>query len=71
MSERLKHASLLRDYARNCLAYEDGGSGLEDSFDAGAEALEWAEFLTRWVDYNHGKGESDRAWEEFQKGQTT
>jgi hypothetical protein len=26
----------------------------------------WVEFLVYWVDYNHGKGESDRAWEEFQ-----
>jgi hypothetical protein len=32
-----------------------------------AERLAWADFLTTWVDYNHGKGESTRAWEEFQE----
>jgi hypothetical protein len=25
----------------------------------------WTTFLAEWVDYNHGRGESDRAWEEF------
>jgi hypothetical protein len=25
----------------------------------------WATFLSEWLDYNHGKGESDRAWDEF------
>jgi hypothetical protein len=25
----------------------------------------WAEFLEKWVDYHHGSGESDRAFEEF------
>lgn len=25
----------------------------------------WLEFLVNWLDYNHGKGESDRAWDEF------
>lgn len=25
----------------------------------------WAAFLAEWLDYHHGSGESDRAWEEF------
>jgi hypothetical protein len=29
----------------------------------------WAEFLENWVDYHHGDGNSDRAWEEFQSGE--
>lgn len=29
------------------------------------QAQEWPKFLAKWLDYNHGKGESDRAWEEF------
>lgn len=29
------------------------------------QAQRWATFLADWVDYNHGKGEADRAWEEF------
>jgi hypothetical protein len=26
----------------------------------------WADFLVEWVDYNLGKGHTDRAWQEFQ-----
>lgn len=32
---------------------------------------DWPTFLADWVDYNHGKGESDRAWDEFQKQATS
>lgn len=27
---------------------------------------EWAEFLAAFVDYNHGSGISDRAWDSYQ-----
>lgn len=40
----------------------------EDYDDAERRAQEsdaWSKFLCDWVDFNHGKGESDRAWEEF------
>lgn len=44
----------------------------EDYIDAERRAQEsesWAEFLARWVDFNHGSGESDRAWDEFKNGE--
>lgn len=34
-----------------------------------AEAIdhkEWADFLAAWVDYNHGSGTSDQAWDAYQ-----
>lgn len=30
-----------------------------------AERDAWATFFCKWVDYHHGSGESDRAWEAF------
>jgi hypothetical protein len=46
----LKHASILEDYARNCKAYEDGGPGIEESLDAGADALRAAAATCEWTD---------------------
>lgn len=31
------------------------------------DEAEWSKFLVEWVDYNLGKGHTDRAWNEFQE----
>lgn len=48
-------AEKLRDYARHCPAYEDGGPGIEEALHAGADALErssksciWTEDCSDW-----------------------
>ncbi len=48
--------------AHNGLSAEEACVAVRDRFrmrDA------WATFLSTWLDYHHGSGESDRAWEEF------
>lgn len=48
--------------AHNGLSAEEACVAVRDRFrmrDA------WATFLSNWLDFHHGSGESDRAWEEF------